>query len=129
MKRENILGERLRKLRIVHKLTQREMANIFFTTRSSIANYERGTRQPSYDLLQHIADYFQIDIHYLLGNSETQAQLDLSKEIISSARFLTKDAKLDISSLSALHKIMAIEFINYLRMTEETDKMSNEDNA
>ena len=129
MMSENIIGQRLRKLRLAHKLTQQEMANIFFTTRSSIANYEAGTRQPNYDLLQHIADYFQIDIHYLLGNLGNPSPYDLSKEIVASARFLTKDAKLDISSLSALHKIMAIEFINYLRMTEETEKMSVVNNA
>ena len=126
---ENIIGQRLRKLRLAHKLTQQKMANLFFTTRSSIANYESGTRQPNYDLLQHIADYFQIDIHYLLGSSEKTSPCDLSKEIVSTARFLTKDAKLDISSLSELHKIMAIEFINYLRMAEATEKMSIKNNT
>ena len=125
MKQDDSIGQRLRKLRIAHKLTQEKMANTFFITRSSIANYERGTRQPSFDLLQHIADYFKIDILYLLGSSENSAECDLSKDIVSAARFLTKDAMLDISSLSALHKIMAIEYVNFLRMTEETEKMSN----
>ena len=126
MNQENIIGERLRKLRMAHKLTQKSMAERFFISRSSIANYEHGTRQPSCELLQHIADYFQIDIRYLLGSSENQAQHDLTDKIIYSARFLTRDEKLDISSLSALHKIMAIEYINYLRMTEETEAASSE---
>ena len=126
---ENFIGQRLRKLRLAHKLTQQEMANIFFTTRSSIANYEAGTRQPNYDLLLRIADYFQIGVHYLLGDSENPAQRDLSRKLISSAKLLTKDAKLDISSLSALHKIMVIEFINYLRMTEDAENLAVEDNA
>ena len=96
MKQENIFGERLRNLRLSHKLTQQDIANRFFVARSSIANYERGIRQPNYELLQRIADYFQIDIHYLLGKPEISAQHDLSRKIISSAKFLTKDAKLDM---------------------------------
>ena len=129
MKQDNIIGKRLRKLRLAHKLTQEEMAKLFFITRSSIANYERGIRQPSYELLQLIADYFQIDIHYLLGNADISAQQDLTNKILSSTRFLTKDGNLNINSLSSIRKIMAIEFVNFLRMSEEMERAPFEDNA
>ena len=129
MKQDNIIGKRLRKLRLAHKLTQEEMAKLFFITRSSIANYERGIRQPSYEFLQLVADYFQIDIHYLLGNADIPAQQDLTNKILSSTRFLTKDGNLNINSLSSLRKIMAIEFVNFLRMSEEMESTPFEDNA
>jgi len=129
MKQENIIGERLRKLRNAHKLTQEEMSARFFLTRSCIANYERGVRRPSLELLQHIADYFQVDVNYLLGKTDEITPLNISSELILTARFLTKDEKLDISFLSALHKIMAIEYINYLRIREQTEILLDEENA
>lgn len=32
--------------------------------------YERGAREPSYEALEQIADYFNVDMDYLLGKSE-----------------------------------------------------------
>lgn len=130
MKHDNIIGQRLRKIRLAHKLTQEEMARLFFVTRSSIANYERGIRQPSYDFLCLVADYFQIDIHYLLGNTDIPVQYDLTNKMLSSTRFLTKDGNVNINSLSSFRKIMAIEFINFLRMSDEMENAPLlEDNA
>lgn len=129
MKQDNIIGQRLRKLRLAHKLTQEEMARLFFITRSSIANYERGIRQPSYEFLRLVADHFQIDIHYLLGNTDIPVQYDLTNKMLSSTRFLSKDGNVNINSLSAFRKIMAIEFINFLRMADEIENTPLEDNA
>lgn len=129
MEQRNITSKRLRKLRIAHKLTQEDIANRLFISRSCWANYERGVRRPSLDFLQHTANYFRIDINYLLGYSDVNKPFDLSKELLAMARYLTKDGKVDISSLSSLHQIMAIEYINYLMTIELTQQREAEDNA
>ncbi len=40
---------------------------------STISQYESGNREPSFDILIRIADYFNVSIDYLLGRSESSA--------------------------------------------------------
>ena len=73
-------------LRIASGLTQQEMAQRLNISRSSIGMYESGEREPSFELLEMIADYFNVDMNYLLGKSE------LSKNI-PRGYFLNEDAR------------------------------------
>ena len=57
-------------LRIQAGLTQQEMADRLKISRSSIGMYENGEREPSFELLEAIADFFNVDMNYLLGKSE-----------------------------------------------------------
>lgn len=57
----------LKGLRIKSGLTQQEMADKLNISRSSIGMYENGEREPSFELLEIIADYFNVDMNYLLG--------------------------------------------------------------
>ena len=57
-------------LRIQSGLTQQEMADKLKISRSSIGMYENGEREPSFELLENIADYFNVDMNYLLGKKE-----------------------------------------------------------
>lgn len=57
-------------LRLENNLTQLEMADRLGISRSSIGMYENGEREPSFELLGKIADYFHVDMNYLLGKSE-----------------------------------------------------------
>lgn len=56
-----------KELRIKSGLTQQEMADKLNISRSSIGMYENGEREPSFELLETIADYFNVDMNYLLG--------------------------------------------------------------
>ena len=57
-------------LRTKSKLTQQEMADKLNISRSSVGMYESGEREPSFELLEQIADYFNVDMNYLLVKSE-----------------------------------------------------------
>lgn len=57
-------------LRLKSGLTQQEMAEKLKISRSSIGMYENGEREPSFELLESIADFFNVDMNYLLGKSE-----------------------------------------------------------
>ena len=46
-----------KELRIKSGLTQQEMADKLNISRSSIGMYENGEREPSFELLETIADY------------------------------------------------------------------------
>ena len=63
-------SERLRQLRTAADLSQMEFAKQIKTSKSSINMYERGEREPSFETLERIADYFNVDMDYLLGKSD-----------------------------------------------------------
>lgn len=62
-------SQRLRELRLEHKLTQNDLAKIINATRSTIAMYESGKRKPNLETIEWFADYFNVDLNYLLGKT------------------------------------------------------------
>ena len=66
----SILGERLKQLRSKKELTQAEMAKEIGVSQSTYALYETDKRQPDYDKLFSIAQYFAVTTDYLLGVSD-----------------------------------------------------------
>ena len=71
------LGHRLKTLRLQHDLTQSQLATKLGLTKSVISAYETGLRQPSYDVLIHLAKIFSVSTDYLLG-LENKHDRDLS---------------------------------------------------
>lgn len=63
-------NERLRQLRTAKKLSQAEFAEQIGISKSSVNMYERGEREPNFKTLEIIADYFNVDMDYLLGKSD-----------------------------------------------------------
>lgn len=63
-------NERLKQLRQEADLSQAEFAQQIGTSKSSINMYERGEREPGIETLEAIADYFNVDMDYLLGKSD-----------------------------------------------------------
>ena len=64
-------SDRLRQLRKAADLSQMEFSKRIGVSKSSVNMYERGEREPNLETLQRIADFFQVDIGYLLGKSES----------------------------------------------------------
>lgn len=64
-----IFKNTLRTLRTSQGLTQEELAKRLKISRSTIGMYEKGAREPDFETLELIADFFNVDINYLLGRS------------------------------------------------------------
>lgn len=60
----------LRQLRMASNLSQKQMAERLGITDSAISQYETGRRTPPYETMESIADYFNVDMAYLLGKSD-----------------------------------------------------------
>lgn len=69
-------GERLRLLRNEKGLSQMEFAKQVRLTKSSVNMYERCEREPSLETIERIADFFNVDLDYLLGKSEFTNKYD-----------------------------------------------------
>lgn len=87
-------GNVLKTLRLKDNMTQAQLAQKLGVTKSVISAYETGLRLPSYDILIHIAKFFNVSTDYLLG-LENKREVDLSG--------LTDD---EITALLALIKAM-----------------------
>lgn len=70
-------NDRLKELRQGRKLTQEEFAKLSGISRSAIGMYESGRREPNFKTLELIADFFNVDMDYLLGKSDTTTQIQL----------------------------------------------------
>ena len=60
----------LKSLRKSKGLTQDDLAKALKVSRSTIGMYENGSREPDYETTEAIADYFNVDIDYLLGRTD-----------------------------------------------------------
>ena len=59
---EVIIVKNLKKLRDEHNLTQQQMADIFGLQRPTYTRYEKGERQPDFETLIKISDYFNVSV-------------------------------------------------------------------
>ncbi len=62
-------------LRTAGGYTQQEIADKLNISRSTIGMYETGAREPDYNTLELIADFFNVDIDYLLGRTDKTTSL------------------------------------------------------
>ncbi|MET3508429.1 helix-turn-helix domain-containing protein [Halalkalibacter oceani] len=65
-----MLGQRIASLRKQKGISQYELADRLGFSRGKLANYEQGSRQPDYDTLNKIADFFDVSVDYLLGRTD-----------------------------------------------------------
>lgn len=60
-------GSNLRYLRKTKQMTQIELADALGLAYSTISMYERGEREPSFEVMETIADYFNVTMDFLVG--------------------------------------------------------------
>lgn len=61
---------RFKELRKTKNLSQQKLADILGISKSSVNMYERGEREPGLEMVEKIADFFNVDIDYLFGKSD-----------------------------------------------------------
>lgn len=103
-------------LRIREELTQEELSKKLNISRSAISMYERGEREPDFETLEAIADFFNVDMNYLTGKGEENYYVDLQTKQIAQEIFEDKDMKL-LFDLKRTTK--ANDLINYAKFLKE----------
>ncbi|MGO5051843.1 helix-turn-helix domain-containing protein [Lachnospiraceae bacterium LCP25S3_G4] len=115
-------SEKLKILRDSKDITQKELANYLEVSRATVAGYETRNRQPDFDKLIRLAQYFQVSVDYLVGKDDLQstdwqtAQKKLEKDIDQKIALL-------YSSLSLTSKQSALEYIELLRLKDKSQKI------
>lgn len=60
---------RLRALRKEKNMTQEELAKLINTTKANISKYETGRVEPNIETIRFFADFFDVSVDYLLGDT------------------------------------------------------------
>ena len=80
-----MFGDRVRKFRIEKGLSQEALADRLHVVRQTVSKWEKGFSVPDADLLQRLADIFDVPLEDLLGATETETtDLDLISKKLSS---------------------------------------------
>ena len=94
-------AQRLTYLRKMAGLTQQEFADKLNLTRSAVAMYEAGKREPKFELLEMLADFFNVDMDFLLGKQDTPTEFFTPDEqaLIKKYRSLSDKDKQTVDGL------------------------------
>ena len=64
------MKNRIRELRKDRNMTMKALGDIIGVAESTVSQYETGKRQPDYETLLQLAEYFGVTVGYLLGAEE-----------------------------------------------------------
>lgn len=64
-----LFGNRLRMLRTQNRKNQEQMAKLLKIQRTTYGEYERGKISPPMEKVQILANYFDVSVDYLMGNT------------------------------------------------------------
>ncbi len=110
-----LLGSRLKELREKKGLSQKKLAEQLNINQQRIANYENNIREPNYEMLLKICNFFEVSPNYLL---------DLSSLKIANSNFLvshTDDLMERIDNLkdNSNEQKLFLELIKLINILEE----------
>lgn len=108
----NTFGERLKNLRVKKKMKQEDLAGVLNISKSAVGMYERNEREPSYEILQKIANYFNQSIDYLLTGKEINQEKNNGNLFFFDMEGLNDEEIEDIK-----------RHINYVKWKAEQEKM------
>ena len=101
---EHIMHLRLKEIRLKRGLTQKEVADVIGCSAGAYSKYEVGDREPSLDVLDKLADYYDVSVDYLIGRAVTSSsalsnkEMQLIEKYRSSDRFV-RESTLEIMEL------------------------------
>lgn len=95
-----MLNEKIKELRLLNGFSQVELAKRLRLTKQTISNWENNNIQPSIEMLESLADLFDVSTDYLLGREVkrelstdglSEQQLNHIQQIINDIRCSNTD--------------------------------------
>ena len=62
-----MFSARIKELRLDKQLSQADLAKAMSVNQRTISNWEKSVRQPDFETLAMLAEFFQVSTDYLLG--------------------------------------------------------------
>lgn len=117
-------ANRLKQLRLSKGLTQKELGNLLNVSQNAIFNWENNKREPSIEIIEMLADYFNVSKSYLMGWDEETEEQDgyyLDSEAKKAAQFLYENP--DYKVLFDASRKVKKEDIDFVK--QMIDRMTN----
>ncbi len=112
----DMLSNRLKQLRIEKGKTQKEMAKDLGTTDVSIGRYEKGEREPKTDMLNALANYFDVTTDYLLGRTdEKNPKKEINNATTIAAHRLGDIEQLPDDAIDEINNYIDLMRLKYLK--------------
>ena len=86
-------GEILRNLINNKEITQKQLASDLNIAASTLGNYIQDSREPDFETLKRLADYFQVSIDYLLDYRSKKADSRMEDELLVVFRSLSQEQR------------------------------------
>ncbi|OZV13554.1 hypothetical protein CIW83_03130 [Tissierella sp. P1] len=129
-----MIGKRIKTLRNERNLLQKDLAEQLNLSQQTISLYESEKRQPDYQILQSIADFFNVSVDYLLGRTdikdsfilsvkEDETKFGIHNKIVDEIEKLSPESQEELKKLIELYKIRDMQ----KRNTEVADELTTLD--
>lgn len=104
---QNILGKRIKYLREHKDISQIELAKYLNIGNTTLSQYESGKRIPSDQIKLKIANYFNVSVDFLLGNTDNPSPINetepsIDEEIAQIMKDLGPDVTLQFYDLKGM---------------------------
>lgn len=86
----------LKTLRKQRGLSQAELAELLGMSKAAISMYETDRREPDFETMEKIADFFNVDMNYLYGQKVKDGEYYLDPEAAQIAQAIYEDRNLRI---------------------------------
>ena len=119
-----MIGEKLKELRKAKGITADALCKELGITVGSYRNYERSDRNPPYETLIKIADYYDVTVDYLLGREPKKKKpyhIGLEKGLKQAYLSLPKEVRAQIL------QAMLDAVMSYQEEESETQQKENDD--
>lgn len=113
----SILSNRLREVRKELKISQGDASDYLNISRSAYSQYETGNRNPDWNTIARLADFFHISSDYLIGRTDDK------KAVISGEFAILSEEQIKLLKLfQRFTAIQKAQFFGYAeRVLEEND--------
>ena len=95
MARKNIIGQRIKTMRLSRGMTQPDLAKALDQSQASITMYETGKREPDFETLEALADVFNVPLVSFVDDGDVVS-------VVSSNHPHNEDLRLLVQDLSKL---------------------------
>ena len=75
-------SKEIKRLRKERGLSQSQLADALNISRTSIGNYEQGIREPSFEMTELIADYFNVDISTFFNDTQPKNIIPIERRAV-----------------------------------------------
>lgn len=125
---KNILGKRIKQLRIQHNFRQKDLADKLHISNTTLSQYENGLRIPSDEIKIKISNCFDVSLDYLLGNSDdprptyiyTDEEVAMLQVMLEDPQF--KEIFERLNKLGPEEQKLVLELVDRIASSDDIDK-------